>query len=136
MSGVRAEYTGGDFNRTRFNEALGRATQSDLDARARRVMSRMQQLVPVRTGTLLASIRMVPGSTATGAYIDVTIGVPGLTSYLGYLLAGTPPHVIQPRRRRALRFISTGGQLVFARRVHHPGTAANDFMLRALRDAA
>lgn len=34
---------------------------------------------------------------------------------------GTKPHDIYPRRRRRLRFV-TGGQVVFARHVRHPGT--------------
>lgn len=35
--------------------------------------------------------------------------------------AGTRPHVIEPRRARALRF-SAGGVTVFASHVDHPGT--------------
>jgi hypothetical protein len=33
----------------------------------------------------------------------------------------TKPHVIEPRNAKALRFI-IGGRVVFARRVHHPGS--------------
>jgi hypothetical protein len=56
------------------------------------------------------------------------------------VLKGTRPHIIRPRRaksrrgnrRAALRF-EVGGSVVFAPLVHHPGTRANNFMLRALR---
>jgi hypothetical protein len=48
---------------------------------------------------------------------------------------GTRPHVIRPRRRKALRFLSSrAGGIVFARRVFHPGTRANPFLRDALRE--
>lgn len=40
-----------------------------------------------------------------------------------YIEGGTRPHVIEPRRRRALRFV-IGGTLRFAKKVFHPGTRA------------
>ena len=50
-----------------------------------------------------------------------------------YVLDGTRPHIIRPRRARALRF-DLGGRTVFAAVVHHPGTRPNNFLLRALRE--
>lgn len=49
-----------------------------------------------------------------------------------FVLDGTKPHVIRPRRASALRF-ELGGRVVFAKRVNHPGTRANNFLARALR---
>lgn len=49
-----------------------------------------------------------------------------------FVLDGTRPHIIVPRRAKALRFI-VGGDVVFTRRVRHPGTRANNFLGRALR---
>lgn len=49
-----------------------------------------------------------------------------------FVLDGTRPHIIVPRRAKALRF-TVGGDVVFARRVRHPGTQPNDFLGRALR---
>lgn len=46
---------------------------------------------------------------------------------------GTDPHVIEPVRAKALRFVS-GGAVVFAVRVQHPGTKANPFLTDAARD--
>jgi len=47
-----------------------------------------------------------------------------------YLEHGTPPHVIEPKRGGALRFV-VAGRTVFARRVQHPGTAERPFMQQA-----
>lgn len=49
-----------------------------------------------------------------------------------YVLQGTRPHVIKPRRAQALRF-EVDGRIVYAKIVRHPGTRANPFLQRALR---
>lgn len=51
-----------------------------------------------------------------------------------YVVNGTRPHLIRPVRAQALRF-TTGGRIVFAKLVHHPGTQPNDFLGKALREA-
>lgn len=50
-----------------------------------------------------------------------------------YVIKGTRPHLIRPRRRKALRWQGAGGA-VFAKLVRHPGTRAYDFLLQALRE--
>lgn len=124
------------------------------------VQRAIQHNAPRRTGLLAATVRKSPvGFTKDShnqAYVDVTIGSPGLTPYLGFILDGTPPHEIRPRgahlvqveegpkfagkghrlkRRRvtnsALRF-TVNGEVRFATVVHHPGTSANDFITRGL----
>lgn len=47
---------------------------------------------------------------------------------------GTPPHVIEAKNAKALRF-EMNGELVFAKRVNHPGTQPQPFMDRAERVA-
>jgi len=116
-----------------FRDATGPVGR-DLDARAARVLARARQLTPIRTGLLLTTLRAESGQNATGQYRDVVAGRDGITSYLGYVLFGTSPHQIRPVRRRALRFVS-GGRIIFSRRVSHPGTRANNYLLRSL-DAA
>ncbi|UQA95611.1 hypothetical protein [Streptomyces halobius] len=83
--------------------------------------------------------RKAPGTM--GAYLSWKIqsGPRGLQGVIvcdhpavHYVLNGTRPHVIRPRRAKALRFDS-GGRTAFAKVVHHPGTSANDFMGEALR---
>lgn len=85
------------------------------------LVSRMQAEAPVKTGALRQSIRYADGKiTAIG--------------YANFVAHGTRPHEIAPRSARVLAF-QAGGQMVFARRVMHPGTRANDFPRRALEGA-
>ncbi|MGF0163053.1 hypothetical protein ACQRET_03285 [Streptomyces koyangensis] len=82
--------------------------------------------------------REAPGSM--GDYVDwrVETGPGGLRGVVvcnhhavRYVLDGTRPHLIKPRRRNVLRF-QIGGRVVYSKLVRHPGTKANDFMKRAL----
>lgn len=41
---------------------------------------------------------------------------------------GSRPHVIMPRRATMLRFVGRTGQVVFARKVNHPGTKPNRYL--------
>jgi hypothetical protein len=52
-----------------------------------------------------------------------------------YVIYGTRPHVIKPVFKQALEF-KVNGRTTFAKKVNHPGTRANNFMLRALREAS
>jgi len=47
---------------------------------------------------------------------------------------GTRPHDIRPRQKRALRWAS-GGAFRFAKKVRHPGTKADPWLVRAAREA-
>lgn len=107
----------------------------DLDERGARVERLARQLVRVRTGQLRNSIRRERGGNQFGAYVHVIAGIPGVTNYLGYEMFGTVPHVIRPRRARALRF-EMAGKIVFATKVNHPGTTGSHFLERALAAAA
>lgn len=50
-----------------------------------------------------------------------------------YVLDGTRPHLIRPRRRNGvLRFV-VDGQVVYSAYARHPGTRPNNFLARALR---
>jgi len=48
--------------------------------------------------------------------------------------SGARPHVIEARRRKALRFMS-GGKAIFRRRVNHPGNRPLKFLYRATNAA-
>lgn len=113
-----------------LNSPIGR----DLQARADRVEALARQLVGVKSGRLRGSHRQRGGANQYGVYIHVIAGIPGVTNYLGWHHFGTAPHIIRPRRARALRF-EVGGRIVFAQKVRHPGSRGTYFLTRAL-DAA
>jgi hypothetical protein len=70
-----------------------------------------------------------PSLSLRGPSVRVSADV----SYATYVENGTRPHVIRPRRRKALKF-KVGGRTVFATVVHHPGTKGVHFMARAVRE--
>lgn len=51
--------------------------------------------------------------------------------YGWFVREGTAPHIIRPRKARALRF-EIEGEVVFAMIVHHPGTKPNPYHKRVL----
>lgn len=111
-------------------QPLGR----DLDARSFRVLTAARQGVGVQSGTLLATLRREEGRNDLGPFVDVVGGRRGVTPYHGWHIFGSDPHIIRPRRRKALRF-TVGGVVVFAAQVRHPGTEGNNYLKRALRAA-
>lgn len=56
------------------------------------------------------------------------------TSYALPQELGTEPHVIRPRRKKALAF-QVGGRTVIVKSVNHPGTKGTHFMANGLQDA-
>lgn len=50
-----------------------------------------------------------------------------------YIEEGTKPHIIKAKNAKALRFLS-GGKVVYAKQVFHPGTKASPFMETAFFD--
>lgn len=53
-------------------------------------------------------------------------------SKLDLVISGTDPHPIDPVNASVLRF-TAGGTVVFTNHVDHPGTAANNFVLEAIK---
>lgn len=87
----------------------------------------VREELPSRTGTTRRSVRAVYGQQDGDAVVArVVIGGAG-----ALLLGGTRAHVIEPNRARALRFV-VNGQVVFAKRVYHPGTRPDPYVNRAL----
>jgi hypothetical protein len=109
----------------------------DLRRRMVRVSTQVVRTCPRRTGRLVSTVRTDSGLDGRRPYEQLSIGRDGETDYLGYLLNGTRPHPIFPLNNRPnphLRFMA-GGVVVFARSVRHPGTRANNFLVRALDEA-
>jgi hypothetical protein len=108
--------------------------EPDLDRRATNAQAVIVRGAPKRTARLASTVRKNRGRTATGPHVDVITGRAGMTDYLGFILNGTPPHIIRAIENRPnahLRFM-VGGQVVFAKLVRHPGTRPDNFIARAL----
>lgn len=99
-----------------------------------------KRLVPRKTGNLGRSIHVVSFS-ATEARVEAS------AKYAVFVERGTKAHEITPKARKALRFAATaagrrltgtprkGADVVFAKRVHHPGTKPQPFMLPGAQKA-
>jgi HK97 gp10 family phage protein len=104
-------------------DALDRAVQKT----ALQVERSAKQKAPVDTGTLRASIQIAPDGVA--AYLVGTS-----VEYAPDVEFGTQPHVITPTDAEALRFEGSGGDIVYAQSVDHPGTPAQPFLRPAIRE--
>lgn len=104
----------------------GRAGRK-LAERTERVARIAEREAPGRMGR---TIRWRVEETSGGLQGVITCDHPAVH----YVLNGTRPHIIRPRRAKALRF-EVGGRVVYAKVVRHPGSKANDFLGRALRAA-
>lgn len=124
-----------------------KATQAMLDKRrdvlrdeGRRLVELMREEAPRRSGEFARGIRFRTKQEGANLVLEVTTPQP-----LGsWIIEGTRPHVITPKRAKALRWFpqgSIGGiepdfslsQAIFATRVNHPGTDPNRFHGRAVR---
>lgn len=87
------------------------------------LVQEMSQRAPYKTGNLRDHIRQVnlPRQVSVGPY-----GV----SYNQYVVEGTSPHVIKPKKGKYLVFYINGRKVV-ARKVNHPGTKPNPYMTDA-----
>lgn len=95
-----------------------------------RSVVKMHQLAvmnaPVDTGRLKNSINIIPFTPGQIKYLLVA-GV----EYAEAIEFGTSPHIIKPLNKQSLKFKS-GNQVVFSKKVLHPGTEAQPFLRPAL----
>lgn len=97
---------------------------------ARDLKSSIKKEAPYFQGRLKRSIRVDTRiyklfSIITG-YWDEGVAPHGI-----YVLAGTKPHIIKPKNKKALSWPSMTTEYP-VRIVHHPGTKPNDFLGRGL----
>jgi hypothetical protein len=78
---------------------------------------------PVKTGNLRGRISHRISPTRGEVFTTV--------KYAQAVHEGTRPHIIRPRRAKALRFRGGDGKFIFAKSVNHPGTKGNPFFTRA-----
>ena len=92
----------------------------------------------IRSGRLRRGVRVVPAQQVAKDVFKGGLGVNlGEVPYarIHELGGKTSAHEIVPRNKKALRFF-VGGQAVFSKRVHHPGSLipARPFLRPAVRD--
>lgn len=97
------------------------ATDRALERIADAAFKQSQRDVPVDTGDLKASGRVFRRSD--GAYV-----IEYSADHSVVVEKGSKPHIIEPRDADALRFETAAGEVVYAMRVRHPGTAPNPYL--------
>lgn len=123
-------------------DAIGKFPADMLRETGLRGVAEAKRIVPRRTGNLGRTIRI---SSLTANHVEVAAGGTRNVGYAAAVEFGTKPHVILPRRRKALAW--GGGRTLagrlragavatnFARRVNHPGTRAQPFLIPGLEKA-
>lgn len=80
-----------------------------------------QSKAPKRTGALASSIEV-----RFEGPLKATIGP--TAKYAPFVVYGTRPHPIYPRKPGGVLVFQSHGETVFTKKVNHPGTKANPFM--------
>jgi hypothetical protein len=88
---------------------------------------------PVRTGRLRAGNQLIVEAPANWS---ATARLVNDTDYAWNVHNGTQPHVITPRTPGGVLRFETGGQVVYATHVNHPGTRPQPFLAEGARQAA
>ncbi len=115
----------------------GEVTRPTLQAFGLLAVQRSKELVPRRTGNLDRTIR-VGEVDVNNARVTVLAGGRRNVGYAAAVEYGTRPHVIFPRKRKALAWggarrlsgsLRSGARPThFAKRVNHPGTRAKPYL--------
>lgn len=97
------------------------------------IRNRALDLVPKKTWELYKSIKVVP--TRNGAAVGAN------KKYGPWVHEGTGIHgpkkktyEIKPKNKKALKFRTKAGKIVFAKKVIHPGIKGNPFFKKAFKD--
>lgn len=111
--------------------------RSKLESMARKGSFALVQRLTLRTAAIAAATApghmgqtvrpIIKGSKANPLGI-VMVDHPAAS----FVMNGTRPHEIRPRKHNGVLRFTTGGRIVFARAVHHPGTQPNPFLWRAM----
>lgn len=122
--------------------AMGKAPREMLREVGIRGVAEAKHLVPRRTGNLGRTIRI---GAISQTHVEIRAGGQLNVGYAAAVEHGTRPHVILPKRAKALawggartlggRVRSGSAPTNFARRVNHPGTKAQPFLIPGLEKA-
>jgi hypothetical protein len=107
----------------------GGIVHRNMERRVRRAEAEAINRAPGSMGnTIRAQIQRGPGGEFRGV-ISVR------HSAALYVINGTRPHRIVPRRPGGVLRFTVNGRVVYARYANHPGSKPNDFLRKALRAA-
>ncbi len=104
---------------TRRRETLEIKVKAALDEAARVALEVAKRKAP---GKIPGTLKAKP----TSGYV-MGVRLSSTWSKVRFVEFDTAPHDIAPRNGKRLRFM-VGGDTVFARKVHHPGTTGKHFM--------
>jgi hypothetical protein len=108
-----------------------RARQKAVKATAQRLFEHARRMAMRhnKTGRLVRSLylRETDGTWRVGHDLRVA-------KYAKWVHDGSRPHVILPKRGKALRWMS-GGKAIFAKKVNHPGYKGDPYLRDAARNA-
>lgn len=117
-----------------------RATERMMQMIGLAAVANAKVAVARKTGNLGRSIH-------TEKLTATSVNVVASAKYAGYVEHGTRPHEITPNAKKALRFAASpggrrltgaprvGASVVFAKRVHHPGTRAQPYLIPGAKKA-
>ena len=98
---------------------------------ARALEGHAKDEAPVRSGRLRDDLEGVVTRSKTE---PIKVRARSQQELLGWIVRGTPPHIIEASPGSALHW-TEGGVDFFAKSVQHPGTQPNDFLSRAADNA-
>ena len=104
-------------------------TANVLREAANYILVEMQARVPVKSRNLYNSLEIRqegPDRIVVGPNLNVA-------PYAPFVDRGTRPHVIEPKSPGGVLAFKVKGQMVFAKKVNHPGTKAQPFVLPAFQ---
>lgn len=110
-----------------FTQSPKGAVGLDLIARGEKLKQLAYGTINHKTGLLGRSLEINYHRGIVNPHIEV--GSP--VKYAYYVHEGTAPHLITPKTNRTVRFV-IGGKVVYAEKVHHPGTKPTKFLSRHL----
>ncbi|WP_304345576.1 HK97 gp10 family phage protein [Campylobacter showae] len=93
------------------------------------IVLKAKYIAPIKTGNLKKDIQVFDDRIEN---LEIEIGNTKLAPYAKFVHDGTAPHVIKPKRMKALANVKTGQ--MFGKKVNHPGTKANPYLLNAAED--
>ena len=104
-------------------QVVDKGLQATVKEAGKLILRTEKEEAPVKTGNLRRTIQLDYRPIQASIYPTVKYALP--------VHEGSRPHVIVPVRKKVLAFKS-GGKMIFAKRVNHPGNKPNPFVERTV----